>query len=389
MTRSSQRLSNLPAYPFAVLNERVRQMRKNGIDVINLDIGSPDMPPMPEIIEVLARSAASPKKHGYSGYSGIPEFREAIARYYQKRFNLMLQPDSEVLPVIGSKEGIVNLSLALLDKGDVALVPDIGYPSYAMGAYLAGAQVFWLPMRAENGFLPDYNHIPADVLERARLMWVNYPNNPTGVIADGQFYRNAVAFCRKHDIVLASDNPYCDVTYDGYRAPSMLEFSEGYDHVVEFVSFSKTYNMAGWRLGAAVGDAGVLKMLLQVKSNVDSGHFIPIYEAGIAAIDLTTQAWLDERNAVYARRRDMLIDGLDAAGLHAEKPLATLYIWAKPEKFSASDYVERALTEAHVSMAPGLTYGPGGKDYVRISLSIADERIQEALRRLQEWYGKL
>lgn len=389
MVTASDRLSTLPPYPFAILNERIRQMRKEGIDVISLDIGSPDMPPMPNVIAKLTESVANPRKHGYSGYSGTPEFRDAIARYYVNRFGITLQSNSEVLPVIGSKEGIVNLSLALLDKGDIALVPDIGYPSYAMGAYLAGAEVHWLPMRQENNFLPDYRNIPANVLSRAKLLWVNYPNNPTGYVANIDFYREILDFCRQHNIVLASDNPYCDVTFDGYRAPSALQASDSLDNLVEFVSHSKTYNMAGWRLGAAVGSASILKMLLQVKSNVDSGHFIPIYDAGIVAIDETPDKWLEERNAVYAHRRDMIFDALKEIGLTAIQSKATLYMWAKPIKLDANTYVERALTEAHVSMAPGLTYGPGGKDYLRMSLSIADDRLQTALERLKKWHSTL
>jgi LL-diaminopimelate aminotransferase len=377
MPAQSNRLANLPPYVFAVLGERLRDMQKQGIDVIRLDIGSPDLPPADNVIQSMTDTMKRPEVHGYAGYRGTPAFRQAIARYYQRRFNVTIDPETEVLPLIGSKEGIVNLCLAYLDHGDTALVPDIGYPAYSMGTLLAGGEVCWFALRPENGYLPDFESIPADVADKAKIIWLNYPNNPT----------RAVAFCKKYDILLASDNPYCDVTFDGYIAPSALQVPGAKDVTVEFMSFSKSYNMAGWRLGAAVGNTKALQTLLKVKSNMDSGHFEAIYAAGVTAVDETPQSWLDERNAVYKSRRNRMMAALPEMGLRAEIPAGSLYVWATPTKLDANTYVEEALTQAHVSLAPGGSYGPGGKNYLRFSVGMSDERIDEAIRRLKEWYN--
>lgn len=388
MPTASQRLQNLPPYVFAVISQQIRTMQQDGIDVIRIDIGNPDMPPADFVVAALHDSARQPGNHGYSGYSGIPSFREAVARHYEQRFGVLLNPDTEVLPLIGSKEGIVNLSLAYLDRGDTALVPAVGYPAYGMGARLANADIEYVPMPAEKGFLLDFDAIPRSALSAAKLLWVNYPNNPTGAVADHDFYAQAVQFCAENDILLASDNPYCDVTFDGYEAPSALQTPNARDHAVEFMSFSKSFNMAGWRLGAAVGSAEALKRLLQVKSNVDSGHFRAVYDAGSVALQHTTQDWLDARNAVYQKRRDIIINALPDIGLEAVTPKATLYVWAKTVDMPSRDYVEQALNEAHVSVAPGEAYGPGGEGYIRLSVSAPDERIQEAMNRLKRWYDK-
>lgn len=387
MPAPAQRLSNLPNYVFAVIGDRIRAMEKDGKDVIRLDVGSPDMPPPDAVIESLYASAKRGDKHGYAGYRGTPQFREAMSRYYQRRFEVELNPDTEILPLIGSKEGIVNLCFAYLDKGDTVIIPDIGYPSYAQGAKLAGADIYWTPVRAETGYLIDFNSIPADVASKAKLIWVNYPNNPTGATADLDFYQQAVNFCKKYGLLLASDNPYVDVTFDGYRAPSALEIEGAKDCTIEFMSFSKTHNMAGWRLGAAVGNAEALKTLLKVKSNLDSGHFLSIFDAGVTALDTTSDTWLQRRNQIYQARRDRIMAVLHEIGLSAEKPLGSLYIWAKPLTMNANDYVEQALEEAFVSFAPGGAYGPGGDDYVRISVGISDARLDEALDRLKRWYA--
>lgn len=386
MPEPAHRLKNLPPYAFAVQGQRIQKMLANGIDVISLDIGSPDMPPPPAVIEALAESARHPARHGYTGYRGTSDFRQSIARYYQRRFGVTIDPDREVLPLIGSKEGIVNLALAYLDKGDIALVPDIGYPSYSMGTRLAGGDIYWLPISAENNYLPDVSAIPADVIRKTRLLWVNYPNNPTGATAEVEDYTRLVAFCREHDILLASDNPYVDVTYDGYKAPSVLQVPDAMDCAVELISFSKTFNMAGWRLGAAVGHAAALRTLLQVKSNVDSGHFRPVYDAGVTAVDTTSQEWIDARNQVYQRRRDHILSVLPQIGLQAEKPKGSLYIWARVEDGDALQYAEAALNAAHVAFAPGGIYGPGGSGFVRISLAVPDDRLDSALLRLKNWY---
>ncbi|NWG17427.1 MAG: aminotransferase class I/II-fold pyridoxal phosphate-dependent enzyme [Chloroflexi bacterium] len=387
MPSPAYRLTNLPPYAFAVRGQRIQEMLSAGADIISLDIGSPDLPPPAEVIEALAVSARLPDHHGYSGYRGIPAFRQAVARYYRRRFGVILDPEREVLPLIGSKEGIVNLGLAYLDRGDLALVPDVGYPSYSLGARLAGAEVYWMPVTRESGYLPDIASIPVEIARRAKLLWVNYPHNPTGATADLSFYRQVVDFCRAYDILLASDNPYVDVTYDGYQAPSVLQIPGAMEGAVEFMSFSKTYNMGGWRLGAAVGNNAALRTLLQVKSNMDSGHFRAIYDAGVTAVDFTPQKWIEERNQVYQRRRDQVMQVIPEIGLCADKPKGSLYIWAQVVEGDGDSYAEMALSQAFVAVAPGRIYGPGGVQYIRLSLAVPDERLTQALDRLRRWYA--
>lgn len=386
MPKKSSRLERLPAYVFAVIGEKINALTQAGVDVIRLDIGNPDMPPPDEVISKLYTAASLEDSHGYSGYRGIKPFRVAVAEYYEKRFGVQLNSETEVLPLIGSKEGIVNLCLAYLDGDDIALIPEIGYPSYAQGARLTGSEIFWAPMKPDT-YLIDFEQIPDDVAKKAKLLWLNYPNNPTGATATVEFYEEAVEFCRKYDIILASDNPYVEVTFDGYVAPSALQAKNAKECSVEFMSFSKSHNMAGWRLGAAVGSSEILKNLLQIKSNMDSGHFIAIYEAGITALKYTTQEWLDTRNATYQKRRDKILKFLPQIGLEAQKSKGSLYIWAKPtNNLSAEDYIESALEFAHVSLAPGAAYGPGGEGYIRISLGVHDDRLDQALVQLKEWY---
>lgn len=382
----ADRIKDFKPYIFAVISQKVREMQQSGIDVIRMDIGSPDLPPADFTLDKLDESARNPKHHGYSGYRGTPSFREAVARYYDKRFGVSIDPEKEVLPLIGSKEGIVNFAFAYLDRGDIALVPGIGYPSYAMGTLLAGADIYYVPMPAEKDFLLDVSNIPEEIRQKAKLLWMNYPNNPTGAIADMGFYEEMLAFCAENDIILASDNPYCDVTYGDYRAPSVLQVDGAKEHSVEFMSLSKTFNMAGWRLGAAVGSAEALKNLLLVKSNVDSGHFIASYDAGIAAMDGTTDEWLAERNKIYQKRRDVILAGLSEIGLEAQTPKGALYIWAKVKDMSSMEYVEGARNEAHVSVAPGGAYGPDGEGFVRMSLCTTVDRLQEGIERLKTWY---
>lgn len=386
MTKTATRLENLQPYFFAVIAQQLHQMRNSGIDVIALDIGSPDLPPPPGVVETLCKSASKPDTHGYTGYRGTPEFRKAVARYYKRRFDVELNPDTEILPLLGSKEGIVNLSLAYLDRGDTSLIPDISYPSYSQGARLAGGDIQWLSVNEEDGYLPQLKDLQLDKSRNPRILWLNYPNNPTGAVASNAFYADAVAFCNDHDLVLASDNPYVDVTYDGFEAGSVLEIDDAKQCSIEFMSFSKTYNMGGWRLGAAVGNAEILKRLLQVKSNIDSGHFQSVYDAGVVALDETTSDWIRERNNVYQRRRDLIMAVLQSIGLRASLPLGSLYIWAQTLDMDGSRYVQMALEGAHVAFAPGAAYGPGGEQFIRISLGIADNRLIEALDRLKHWY---
>jgi LL-diaminopimelate aminotransferase len=391
MPQPSARIENLPVYVFAEIGEKIRNLEAEGADVVRLDIGNPDMPPDDSIINALHEHASSPSNHGYSGYRGIASFRESVARFYKHRFDVELDAETEVLPLIGTKEGIINLTMAYISDGDVALIPDIGYPSYAMGTRLAGGTVKYISTNAEN-FLLDVSRIPSTILDQAKLMWVNYPNNPTGATATQQFYSELLDICRKHDILLASDNPYVDITYDGYKASSFLQLPDSKDYAVEFFSLSKTYNMAGWRIGAVVGNSEALKHLLKVKSNVDGGHFKAIYEAGSIALDTISDEWIEKRNSIYQSRRDLLYEALPNIGLSAQLPKASLYLWAKiPSRFENDDitFVNQILEDIRVSMSPGSAYGPAGKGYVRLSLSTPNSRIQEAINRLTKWYSEL
>lgn len=384
--KPAHRLDALPIYFFAALDLRVKELRAQGVDVIKLDIGSPDAPPPAFIIDALAKSADDPKQHGYAGYRGIPKLRQAVVDYYACRFGVPLDVEDEVLPLIGSKEGIAHMALAWLDPGDLALVPDPGYPTYQMGARMAGADVYAMPLLEEAGFLPDLDAIPPEVRRRARLMWLNYPNNPTGAVADVSFFEKAVDFCRRHHILLCHDAPYADVCFDGYRAPSILAVPGAKDAAIEFNSLSKSHNMAGWRIGMAVGNKVAVQALLRVKSNVDSGIFLPIQEASVAAL-AGDQAWLQQRNLEYQRRRDMLYDLLvNDWRLAVAQPRASLYLWPRlPGGFTAADFAEKILIETGVSLTPGSAFGPHGEGYLRISVGQTTDKVIAAIARLRKW----
>jgi len=385
--KRADRLLNTPPYPFARWARHLEAARQRGLDVIRLDIGDPDMPPPDAVIDALCRSARQPEHHGYPGYRGLPALREAIAGYYERRFGVALDPDSEVVPLIGSKEGIVNMALACLDPGDLVLVPDPGYAPYTRGAVLAGARVHMLPLVGERDFLPDLYTIPADVADRAALMWLNYPNNPTGATADLPFLAGAVDFARRHSILLCHDAPYCDVTYDGYVAPSLLQVPGASEVAVEFNSLSKTFNMAGWRVGMAVGNAEALASLAQVKSNVDSGLFRPLQEAAVQALS-AEPGWMQARNAVYRERLEMAVKGLTAAGLEASLPRAALYVWAQiPPGTDSETFALTLLEQTGVSLAPGSFFGPAGEGYVRLSVTAPTPRVREAMDRLGRFAG--
>jgi len=388
--RPSRRLAEIPSYPFARWADKIALARKRGLDVIRLDMGNPDLAPPEEVVETLCRSARCAGSHGYPGYRGIPALREAIAAYYKRRFGVELDPDSQVVPLIGSKEGLVNLALAYLDPGDLALVPDPGYAPYARGALLAGADIHRFPLTAERGFLPDLDAIPEAVIDEAVLVWLNYPNNPTGATADLGFFTQAVEFARRHDLLLCHDAPYTDVTFGGYRAPSILEVPGAMDVAIEFNSLSKMANMAGWRVGMAVGNPQVLEALAGVKSNVDSGIFHPLQEAAVEALS-TDSTWLAERNALYQKRLDILTTGLRQIGLEACRPQATMYLWARipqcaePETasvWSSEEFATMLLMETGISVAPGSFFGEAGEGFVRISATAPTEKIHEARRRL-------
>lgn len=381
---AADRVVNLPPYVFAQVGRRIRELMAQGEDIIRLDIGSPDLPPPGFILEELHRSTQVPGHHGYGGYYGTPELRQAMATYYERRFGVALDPEKEVAPLIGSKEGIANAALAFVDQGQTVLVPDPGYPTYRMGTLLAGGVPVAIPLRAEEEYLPDLEAIPDDVARAAKILWLNYPNNPTGAVAPLAFFERVVDFAREYDVLVCHDNPYCDVVFDGYRAPSILQVPGGRDVALEFNSLSKTYNMAGWRIAMAVGSPIAVEALARTKTQIDSGIFRPIQDAGVVALT-GDQSWIEERNEVYRERRDLILETLQEIGLPASRPLASLYIWAAlPQGTGSVDFTRMLLEEARVSVAPGSAFGPHGEGYIRISLGMGTDRIQEAMGRLKD-----
>ncbi len=382
--RIAERINTLPSYVFAELGRRIREMKAQGRDVIRLDIGSPDLPPPDFIVNALDRSLRDPSHHGYGGYYGTPELRQAMADYYEHRFGVQLNPDKEVAPLIGSKEGIANIALAFVDPGETVLIPDPGYPTYGMGTILAGGVPVRMPLRQENGFLPDLEAIPQDVAQSAKIMWLNYPNNPTGAVAPLELFEQAVAFAHRNSLLVCHDNPYCDVVFDDYVAPSILQVPGAMEVAVEFNSLSKTYNMAGWRVGMAVGSAVAVEALARTKTNIDSGIFIPIQDAAVASL-VGNQSWLAGRNSIYRERRDLILATLQEMGIQASEPKASLYIWAEvPEGYTSAGFAGRLLEDAAVSVTPGDAFGRFGEGFVRISLGMDTERIREAMERLKQ-----
>jgi LL-diaminopimelate aminotransferase len=380
----ADRVLNNPPYAFATISKEVQRLQAEGADIIRLDIGSPDMPPAPHIIEMLHEKSAAGDTHSYAGYYGIPQLRAAMGAYYQDRFEVDLDVQHEIIPLIGSKEGIANMHLAWLNPGDLVLVPDPGYIAYMAGPELAGAHYEAFTLTPENNWLPDFSAIPVESAQRARLMWLNYPNNPTGAVADLAMFEEAVAFCRKYQILLCHDNPYSDVTFDGYRAASPLQVPGAKEVVIEFNSLSKTYNMAGWRMGMAVGNSTAVGALASVKTQIDSGHFLPIQHAAIAAIQ-GDQSWLASRNAIYQERRDLALETLQELGIEIPPPKATFYIWFPvPAGYTDLDFQRKLLHEAHISVAPGSIYGQAGRNWMRLSIGIATPRLKEAMGRMKE-----
>ena len=381
----AQRVANLPPYIFAGLEKRITQMISEGRDVIRLDIGSPDQPPSPQIIESLYQSAKDPTHHGYAGFFGTPQLRKAIADHTMRRFGVELDPKTQVLPLIGSKEGIFNLAWAYVDPGDVVLIPDPGYPTYTSGARLAGGEIYYVPLEEKRGWLPDLDAIPAEQLGRAKILWMNYPNNPTTATASLEFFERALAFARKNDVLLIHDNPYAEVCFDGYVAPSLLQVPGAKQYAVEFNSLSKSHNMGGWRVGMATGNPEAIGALSRLKTNIDSGIFRAVQDAATEALN-GDQEWLSERNEVYATRRDIVLMALPEAGMSADKPKSTIYVWARiPAGFTSADFANQLLEKAGVSITPGTAFGQHGEGYARISLGQKTERIKEAMERIKNF----
>jgi len=383
--RPSSRLEKIPPYLFAELERKIAEKRAAGIDVISLGIGDPDTPTYPAIVAAAQRAVADPGTHQYPSNRGRQDFREAVAAFYQRRFGVSLDPETEVMPAIGAKECIFNLNLAFLDPGDVALASDPGYPVYTGGPLLAGAEAVLMPLEPELGFAPDLDGISGDVLNRARLMFFNYPNNPTGATVPDGFFERAVELAAANDLLAVHDNAYSETTYDGYVAPSFLATPGAKEVGVEVFSWSKGYNMTGWRCAAIVGNAQALAQFWRLKSNIDSGLFEAVQLAGVAALDPAVDADVRAMNAVYARRRDLVCEALSEAGVNVTKPRGTIYIWAPiPEGFASSAaYCEHVLEQAAVVISPGGAYGRSGEGFFRISLTTPDDRLLEAVERLR------
>jgi LL-diaminopimelate aminotransferase len=383
--RRSSRLDRIPPYMFAELERKVRLKRAQGVDVISLGIGDPDTPTYPPIVAAAQRAVADPSTHQYPSNRGRQEFREAVSAFYSRRFGVELDPETEVMPAIGAKECIFNLNLAFLDDGDVTLASDPGYPVYTGGPLLAGGRPVLLPLRPDRGFAPDLEAVSDDDRQRARLMFLNYPNNPTGATVPDGLFGEVVEFSRRHEILAVHDNAYSETTFDGYVAPSFLQTEGAKEVGVEVFSLSKGYNMTGWRCAAIVGNAEAIESYWHLKSNIDSGNFEAVQLAGAAALAPELDADKREMNAVYQRRRDLVCDALAQAGVEVTPPKGTIYIWAPiPAGFeSSAAYCEHVLEQAAVVISPGGAYGPSGEGYFRISLTTPDERLLEAVERIR------
>ncbi len=385
--KMSRRVENLPPYLFVEINKKIAEKRANGEDIVSFAIGDPDIPTPPHIIDRLCQAAQDPTNHRYPETAGLPELRQAIAGWYERRFGVSLDADKEVLPLIGSKEGVGHIALCFIDPGDTALVPDPAYPVYSVSTMLAGGSPYYMPLVEENDFLPDLDAMPAHILKKAKLLWLNYPNNPTSAIADLNFFNRVVEFAQQHDLAICHDGPYSEVAFDGYQPVSFMQADRAKQVGVEFHSLSKSYNMTGWRIGMVVGNAEMIDALKRIKSNLDSGIPQAIQYAAIEALT-GSQDCIQEHNAVYQRRRDLIIDVLNNIGLEAKPPKASLYIWARvPEGYTSVDLATDLLEEIGVVVTPGVGYGKNGEDYVRLSLTIPDAELIKGLSRLSGWHS--
>ncbi len=381
--RTAKRMENLPPYLFAEIDRKKEAKQAQGVDVISLGIGDPDRPTPQRIIDAMAEAIKNPKNHQYPSYSGSMPYRKACAEWMSRRFGVELDPSTEVLALIGSKEGIAHLFPAFLDVDDYTLVPGVGYPVYHTGGILIGSKTHWMPMNDDNDWLADFESTPADVLERTKMMFLSYPNNPSSAIAPVEYFDRAIAFAKEHDILIVHDNAYSEIGFDGYRPPSFMERPGARDVAIELFSCSKAYNMTGWRVAFAAGNAEAIKALGTVKSNIDSGIFTAVQDAAIEAM-LGPQDDTFEMSALYQRRRDLVMDALGSIGLSARQPKGTIYVWARiPEGYTSAQYAGEVLDKAGVIVAPGNAYGPDGEGYIRISLATPDDRLVEALERIK------
>jgi LL-diaminopimelate aminotransferase len=383
--RTSKRMENLPPYLFAEIDRKKAIKTAQGIDVISLGIGDPDTPTPDHIVQAMIKAVQNPANHQYPSYVGAPRYRKACSEWMQNRFGVDVDPDTEVLAMIGSKEGIAHLFTAFVDPGEYTLVPGCGYPVYYTGGVMVGGQTWWMPMTEENDFLADFESTPPEVLAKAKMMFLSYPNNPTSAIANEEYFDRAIAFAKQNDLLIVHDNAYSEIGFDGYKAPSFLERPGAKDVAIELFSASKAYNMTGWRVAFACGNPEAIKALGTVKSNIDSGVFTAIQDAAIEAFT-GPQDSIVELNALYQRRRDLVLDALAKIGIEVpNKPVATIYVWAKvPEGYTSASFAEKILEEANVIVAAGSAYGPSGEGYIRISLTTPDDRLEAAIKRIEE-----
>jgi LL-diaminopimelate aminotransferase len=380
----AKRLNGLPPYLFAEIDKVKDEMRRKGVDLISLGIGDPDIPTPPHIVRALQRAAENSANHQYAPYEGTQAFREAVAQWYRRRFGVHLDPATEVMSLIGSKEGIGHLPLAFINPGDVVLVPDPGYPVYHAGTIFAGGEPVVMPLHAANGFLPDLEAIAAADARRAKLMFLNYPNNPTAAVAPQGFFEDVVEFARRHNIIVCHDAAYSEVAFDGYRPLSFLEVDGAREVGIEMHSLSKTYNMTGWRVGFAVGNAQILAGLSVIKTNLDSGVFMAVQDAAVAALTGSDDC-VEEMRRIYQKRQALTLAGLQEIGLQAERPHATFYLWVPvPAKYTSSELTTRMIREAGVVPTPGVGFGTHGEGFIRLSLTVDDQRIREAIERLKK-----
>lgn len=390
MKELAKRVQQIPPYLFADIERKIDEAKQAGKDIISLGIGDPDLPTPDNIIEELCRTAYDPVNHQYPSSQGMLSFRQAVADFYARRFSVQdLNPKNEVCTLIGSKEGIANINYCFVDPGDINLIPDPAYPVYATATMMAGGFSYPLPLKPENGFLPQFELIPDGIADRAKLMWLNYPNNPTGAVADLGFFEEAVAFAKKHDILICHDNAYSEMTYDGYVAPSILQIPGAKDVAVEFGSCSKPFNMTGWRIGFVVGNAAAVTALTTYKSNVDSGAFQAVQYAGIAGLNHPEEIVAASR-AKYAARRDILVGGLNDMGWELAYPKGTFYVWAPvPKGYTSGSFAEFILDKAEVVITPGAGYGPAGEGFFRATLTTEENRMAEAIARMKKVLGRV
>ncbi len=383
MFERAERLRKLPPYLFKELDRKKEEAIDRGMDVIDLGVGDPDLPTPQPIVDAIKEAVQDPENHRYPSYSGMLEFREAVSKWYKKRFHVSLDPEKEVVSLIGSKEGIAHFPLAFIDPGDIALVPSPAYPVYNISTIFSGGISYFMPLLEKNNFLPELEAIPEDIAKRAKIMFINYPNNPTSAISSRDFFEEVVRFAKRYNIIICHDAAYTELTFDGYKAPSFLETDGAMDVGIEFHSLSKTYNMTGWRIGFAAGNMELISALGAIKSNIDSGVFQAVQIAAIKALELD-ESWIKKNIDIYRRRRALFIDALSRVGLSAKDSKATFYLWINvPEGYTSAGFASRLLDEAGIVVTPGNGFGEPGEGYIRISVTQKDERLEEAVRRIE------